>query len=216
MPDTIPAIISFYAVAERLKIEMRHSWLSNGRQESVAEHSWMMALLCILLHDKLDRPVDSFKVLKMTIVHDLVEAIAGDIPYFEESDRKRNKAAAETAAMSQIRSMLPAEVGAHIEALWLEFEERGTDEAKFAAALDNLDVQMQHNLASLSTWLPREHDLVYEKVVQPCAYDTYLKSFAEGVVVAAEGKMAEGGIDVAALRDKHGFSGAGPHAIVSM
>lgn len=207
MPE-IQQILAFIALAERLKRELRHSWLSDGRQESVAEHSWMMALMALLLRDSLDAPVDLRTVLMMVIVHDLVEAVAGDIPYFEESERKRDKAAIEAAAMVEIQAALPAEIGDEIARLWEAFEERTSLEAKFAVALDNLEVQIQHNLAPFSTWLPLECDLVYKKVLQPCAYDSFLLRLAKGVIDEAETKMAAQGVDVGGLRKMHGFAEA--------
>jgi putative hydrolase of HD superfamily len=204
----IQQILAFVALAERLKRELRHSWLSDGRQESVAEHSWMMALLAVLLHARLDEPVDIRVVLMMVIVHDLIEAVAGDIPYFEDSDRKRNKAAIEAAAMVEIRAALPVDVGDEVARLWEAFEKRTSLEAKFAVALDNIEVQIQHNLAPFSTWLRLECDLVYRKVLQPCAYDSFLAKLAEGVIADAEVKMTAHGVDVAALRAQHAFSEA--------
>lgn len=201
----IASVLAFYAVAERLKRELRHSWISDGRQESVAEHSWMMSLLAILMADKLAQPIDTGKTLKMVVVHDLVESIAGDIPYFEVSDRKANKAALEAAAMDEIVRLLPVAVGHEIRSLFEEFEARETTEAKFASALDTVEVQLQHNLAALDTWIPREFDLVYTKVSRPLAHDPYLSEFAAAVIRQAEEKMVAGGIDIAALRQKNGF-----------
>ena len=76
-------ILQVIALAEKLKYEMRHSWLSNGRQESVAEHTWRMSLMAILVEPYLDQKVNIEKLLKMVIIHDLVEAEAGDIPVFD-------------------------------------------------------------------------------------------------------------------------------------
>lgn len=76
-------ILQVIALAEKLKYEMRHSWLSNGRQESVAEHTWRMSLMAILVEPYLDQKVNIEKLLKMVIIHDLVEAEAGDIPAFD-------------------------------------------------------------------------------------------------------------------------------------
>lgn len=76
-------ILQVIALAEKLKYEMRHSWLSNGRQESVAEHTWRMSLMAVLVQPYLDKTVQMEKLLKMVIIHDLVEAEAGDIPAFD-------------------------------------------------------------------------------------------------------------------------------------
>ncbi|MGH6920943.1 MAG: HD domain-containing protein, partial [Geminicoccaceae bacterium] len=156
----IGTILDFLALAERLKCELRHSWLSNGRQESVAEHSWQMALMAMLMHRRLEVPVDLGKTLRMILTHDLVEAEVGDVPFFDRSERKATKAARERAAIELIRTRLGGPVGQEIYDLWHEYEAKQTAEAKFAGALDHLEVQAQHNLAHIRTWTPIEYDLV--------------------------------------------------------
>ena len=89
--DDIQRILAVLKLAERLKSELRHSWLSSGRRESVAEHTWQMALMAVLMHRHLEHPVDLERTLAMITVHDLVEAIAGDVPFFETGERKAMK-----------------------------------------------------------------------------------------------------------------------------
>ena len=84
--------------------------------------------------------------------------------------------------------------------LWHEFEAAGTPEARFARALDYLEVQVQHNLADLSTWEPVEHGLLFSKTGSQSQHDGFLRAFAEAVVAAGEAKLAAGGIDVAAVK----------------
>lgn len=199
-PDAAVRIVDFLAVSERLKRELRHSWLADGRRESVAEHSWQMALMALLAHPHLERPVDLARTLEMIVVHDLVEAIAGDVPFFEAGERKAGKAAAERGAMAEIRAVLPEPASGRVEALWLEFEDARTGEARFARALDALEVQAQHNLADLATWEPVERGLVYGKMDGPCAHDGFLRALCAAVRERAEAKMRAGGIDVEAVR----------------
>jgi putative hydrolase of HD superfamily len=193
-------ILNFLALSERLKLELRHSWLSNGRQESVAEHSWQMALMALLMHRHLAHPVDIEKTLKMILVHDLVEAEVGDVPFFDKSERKRLKAAREQQAIEKIRAALDPATGQEIYDLWQEYEAKATAEARFATALDHLEVQVQHNLADLATWEPIEYDLVYTKMDAPCAVDPFLAAFCAAVKEQAERKMRTGGTDPAAIR----------------
>jgi putative hydrolase of HD superfamily len=192
-------------LAERLKRELRHSWLSDGRRESVAEHTWFMALMALLTHKRLEQPVSLERVLSMAIVHDLAEVEVGDIPYFETGDRKAKKAELELAAIERIAKMLPAPEGEMVKQLWLEFEDGTTPEARFVRALDHLEVQVQHNLADLSTWEPVEHGLVYTKMDERCAHDAFLRQLLVGVRTAAEIKMREGGVDLAAVRARIGI-----------
>lgn len=210
MPDTPPLasddlarILDFLALAERLKTELRHSWLSDGRRESVAEHTWMMALMALALGPRLEHPVDVAHALALVLVHDIAETEVGDIPAFEVSERRARKAEAEAAAMEEIRAMLPADLGARVAALWREFEDGATPEARFARALDHLEVQLQHNLADLATWEPLERDLVYTKMDGPCAHDATLRALAAAIRARAEAKLDAAGEDVAALRARH-------------
>ena len=152
MTDPIPGIQRVLELAERLKFELRHSWLSSGRQESVAEHTWQMALMAVLMHRHLEKPAELGRSLEMIIVHDLVEAEAGDVPFFETGARQDAKAERERAAIDRIRNLLPPGTGDHVHALWHEFEAMETPEAKFAKALDHLEVQIQHNRADFGTW----------------------------------------------------------------
>lgn len=197
-------ILDFLALSERLKCELRHSWLSDGRRESVAEHTWQMALIALLAHRHLEHPIDIGRVLKIILVHDLVEALAGDIPFFEVGERKERKAEREQAAIEEIRTRIGGDTGQEIFELWHEFEAHATDEAKFATALDNLEVQIQHNLADFGTWEPIEYDLVYTKMDQRCAHDAFLTALCRAVKAQAEAKMAAGGIDVPSIRVRVG------------
>src|SRR5215510_9282174 len=79
MEKEISSILKVLTLAERLKFELRHSYTSNGRQESVAEHTWRMSLMAVLIEPLLKQKVDSARLLKMIILHDLVEAEATDI-----------------------------------------------------------------------------------------------------------------------------------------
>ncbi len=193
--DEVRRILDFLKLSERLKLELRHSWLSNGRHESVAEHSWQMALMALLMHRHLDVEIDLEKTLKMIVVHDLVEVEAGDVPSFATGEAMEQKAAREDAAMRSIRKQLPDAVGEEIQALWQEYEAKQSNEAKFAGALDKLEVQVQHNLADMASWEPVEYDLVYTKMDGPCAFDPFLTAFCDAVKAQAETRMRETGVN---------------------
>lgn len=193
-------LLEYLALAERLKSELRHSWLSNGRQESVAEHCWMMGLMAMLIAPQLEHKVDLQRVLLLILVHDICETKVGDIPYFEVSQRKNAKAEAEAHAMADICKMFSDQTGQYISDLCYEFEAGETLEAKFARALDHLEVQHQHNLVDIGTWLPIEYDLVYTKTPRPCAHDGTLMALVHTIERQAENKMINAGIDVQAIR----------------
>ena len=160
----LQAILQTLHLAERLKFELRHSYLSSGRQESVAEHTWRMALMAVLIGPHLDQQPNMEKLLKMIIIHDLIEAEAGDtsaLDVLRNPALRTEKVAREQRAIANLRQVLGAPVGKEIYALWYEFEDKQTYEAKVANAIDKLEVQLQHNHASFHTWEEIEYDMSY-------------------------------------------------------
>jgi len=147
-------ILKFLAHTQHLKAVLRHSWTDDiSRQESVAEHSWHMALMAIALAPELKQPVDLRRVFELIAVHDLGEIITGDIPAFAARDGKYE---AEKEAVEKITQTLPTERQKAILALWQEYEDRKTKEALFVKMLDVIDVINQHLVADLSTWSKEE------------------------------------------------------------
>jgi putative hydrolase of HD superfamily len=193
---SLSEIYSFIHAAETLKNELRHSFTSSGRQESVAEHTWRMTLMAILLVPKLDKKVNFEKLLKMIVIHDIVEIQAGDtpVPFMVGNDElKQEKARRELAAIEDIRSKLGPETGEEIRRLWMEFEAQGTTEAKIANALDKLEVQVQHNEADISTWIPVEYELIYSR--RPyTVFDPVLDELRLMIEHEAEEKLMNAGI----------------------
>ncbi len=195
MKNELRKVLDVLALAEKLKFELRHSWLSSGRQESVAEHTWRMALMGVLLEPYLDQEIDTTRMLKMVIVHDLVEAEAGDIPAFNitSDDIKALKQEKEVQAIESLRSQLGCAIGQHIYELWYEFEEKQTYEAKVANALDKLEVQIQHNHADISTWLEIEQEFVF-LMGKHTGFDSCLELFRDLIEEDAVKKMEAAGI----------------------
>ncbi|MBX7164067.1 MAG: HD domain-containing protein [Saprospiraceae bacterium] len=157
-------IFEFIKATEALKRELRHSWLSDGRQESVAEHSWRMSLMLILIENKLPKSFNQLRALKMAIVHDLVEMYAGDVPVFNFLNSKKlhsQKKQKEKDAMFRIAGELSDSNGKEVESLWREYENSHTVEAKVVKALDKLEAQIQHNQAGLDTWEEIEYELTF-------------------------------------------------------
>ena len=188
-------ILQFIHVAEQLKKEMRHSWLSNGRQESVAEHTWRLTVMAMALEPYLKQPLRMEKLLKMLIIHDLVEVYAGDIPAFEQSKRKEQKHVNEQRAIECLQQLLGGVAGQELYDLWQEFEARETYEAKVANAIDKLEVQIQHNEASLDTWLPIEHEMTFN-IAKHTEFDDALEQLRLLVVDEAAAKLEAGNIDI--------------------
>ncbi|MFH0889537.1 MAG: HD domain-containing protein [Candidatus Aenigmatarchaeota archaeon] len=195
MNDDLGKILKFLHLAEKLKSELRHSWLSDGRRESVAEHTWRTSLMAILLEPLLKKPVNLEKVLKMVIIHDIVEAEAKDVPAFEQG-RKEEKVRNEQKAIENIRTMLDSKTGNEIYDLWQEFENLITLEAKFAKALDRIEVLIQHNEADIKTWKEIEHAFNLVSADKYCEFDETIKLFNEMVKEDALEKLKNSGVDI--------------------
>src|SRR5688500_12509014 len=164
MDRQITSILKVLALTERLKFELRHSYTSSGRQESVAEHTWRMSLMAVLIEPLLKQPVDTARLLKMIIIHDLVEAEATDISALDvlrNPEIKMAKIEREKRAIENLRNALQETNGQEIYDLFYEFENKETYESKVANALDKLEVQLQHNHADFSTWEEIEYDMCY-------------------------------------------------------
>jgi putative hydrolases of HD superfamily len=170
-------LFRFLHLAERLKNELRHSWTSQGRRESVAEHTWRMSLMAIVIAPHLSLKIDLCKTLKMIIIHDLVEALVGDVPVFAYTNAQFDK---EKAAIDEIKTMLQTSAGADIYHLWHEFEMRLSNEAKFAKALDKMEANMQHNEADLSTWTSFDREQVF-LIDDFCLVDPFLQAMNEKI-----------------------------------
>lgn len=173
----IRTFLDFLDLAEKLKCNTRHSWTSSGRHESVAEHSWRLALMAYLLRDEFPE-ADISKVIVMGLVHDLGEAVTGDIPAFVKTKQDED---VEAGAVEGLLSGLPHPCREELGALFAEMEERSTVEAKLYKALDKLEALIQHNEADLSTWLPLEYDLQMTYGTEECEFSEYMRRLRDTV-----------------------------------
>lgn len=148
-------LLRFLQLAERLKSVPRHCYTAEGERESVAAHAWRVALLALLL-EKEQPDIDMRRVIELALVHDLGEAVTGDIPSFLKTERDES---VESDALSQIVSLLPAPEGERLRSLFQEWEAGSTREARFCRALDKLEAVISHNESDIATWLPLEYTL---------------------------------------------------------
>jgi putative hydrolases of HD superfamily len=139
----LTGILDFLRQAEKLKDTTRSAYTSEGRHESVAEHTWRLCLMSLVFEDSFPQ-LDHAKLLKMCIVHDLGEAIGGDIPAPKQA-LPGAKAADERRDLLQLLEPLPARLRDEIVSLWDEYEQAATPEAQIAKALDKLETILQHN-----------------------------------------------------------------------
>ena len=154
-----------------LKERTRHAWMKSGRQESVAEHSWRMALMAYFLRDEFPT-VDLTRVLLMALLHDMGEVFTGDIPTFEKTDADR---AREHELRDKWIDALPAPYAAEVRSLFAEMDAMETEEAKSVKALDRMEAVITHNEGDPHTWLPLEYDLQRTYGVKETAFTPVLK-----------------------------------------
>lgn len=153
------AYLDFLTTIEKLKCNTRHSWTSDGRRESVAEHSWRLAVMAMLCEDEYPE-LDISKVIQMCLIHDWGEAVTGDIPsFYKTSDHE----AAEELAIKSLLSQLPVDIQKNMTALFDEMNALQTSEAQLYKALDQMEAVLSHNEAPLSTWIEQEYkeNLIY-------------------------------------------------------
>jgi len=144
----LAGVVDFLRAAERLKTVTRSAYTSEGRQESVAEHTWRLSLMALLLAPEFPE-ADFARLIKICLVHDLGEAIGGDVPAPEQARRRAagqaaGKAADERRDLVTLLRPLPAALREEITALWDEYEAARSPEAKLAKALDKLETILQH------------------------------------------------------------------------
>jgi len=140
--DRIFGALDFLREAERLKSTLRSGYTSSGRPESTAEHSWRLCLMALVFADAFDG-IDVLRLIKLCIVHDLGEALSGDIPAVMQKEGS-NKSDQERADLQVLTRALHPDKRAEILGLWEEYEAATTPEAILAKGLDKLETILQH------------------------------------------------------------------------
>ena len=157
MDERLKRQLDFALEIDKEKNIFRQTHLSNhGRNENDAEHAWHMAIMAYLLREYANEKVDISKVILMCLIHDIVEIDAGDTYAYDAENLKTQKAR-EDAAKERIFSLLPEDQKAELIALFDEFEEYETAEAKFAHSMDNLQPLLLNNSNNGDDW--KEHDV---------------------------------------------------------
>lgn len=164
-------LFSLLHQAEKLKCVTRHCDTTSGRRESVAEHSWRLALMAMLVADEFPQ-LDMNKVLRMCVIHDLGESFTGDIPAFDKNTDHRTE---EQRRLNDWIATFPEPVRTVFSDLLAEMNAMETDEARLYKALDNLEAVIQHNESDISTWLPLEYDLQLTYGADKVGFSPYLQ-----------------------------------------
>lgn len=150
-------LLRILSQAARLKTTMRHCYTEEGRRESVADHSWRIALIAMLMTGIEEyQDFDMNKVIRMCLIHDLGESFTGDIPTFEKDSADKK---VEDDLFERWVDAFPEPQRAEWIGLLAEMKALETKEAKLYKALDKIEAIISHNESDISTWLPLEYDL---------------------------------------------------------
>jgi putative hydrolase of HD superfamily len=156
--------INFIKEIDKIKYIQRKTKLFNSdRNENDAEHSWHLAMMTIVLAEHADFPIDILKVLKMVLIHDIVEIDAGDT-FIYDTTKSHSNTDEERKAANRIFGMLPKEQGDELISVWEEFESGKTNEAKFAKSMDRFEPLLQNTSNNGGTWA--EFGVSYNKVYE--------------------------------------------------
>jgi putative hydrolase of HD superfamily len=160
--DNLLKQVSFIKEIDKLKYIQRKTKLFNSdRNENDAEHSWHLAMMTIVLAEHSEKPIDVLKVLKMVLIHDIVEIDAGDV-FLYDTTKSHTNTDEELIAAKRIFGLLPTEQAEEFIAIWEEFEEGITDEAKFAKSMDRFEPLLQNTSNNGGTWA--EYNVPYQTV----------------------------------------------------
>ena len=145
--------LKFTAEIDKMTSILRRTMLiDKSRRENDAEHSWHIAVMALLFEEYVSEPVDIGHVVKMCVVHDLIEIYAGDTFAYDVEGNK-SKAEREEKAADRLFALLPEEQGAYIRALWEEFDGMETADSKYAACLDRIQPFFHNTLTEGHTWV---------------------------------------------------------------
>ena len=162
MDERLKKQLDFALEIDKEKNVFRQTHLSgHGRNENDAEHAWHMAIMAYLLKEYSNEPIDIAKTMIMCLIHDIVEIDAGDT-YAYDPEGKKTQKEREEKAKKRLFSMLPKEQGEDLSAIFEEFEEAKTPEARFARAMDNLQPLILNNSNGGGDW--KEHGIRAEQV----------------------------------------------------
>jgi putative hydrolases of HD superfamily len=168
-------LLNFLSRIECLKTNGRHSVTVGGITETVAAHSWRLAVLALLIQPEM-LDIDGNKLIRMCLVHDFGEAITGDIPSFLKT---KDQETTEENAVGTLLSGLPDPQKAELSALFSEMDAMETREARLYKALDKMEAVIQHNESDIASWLPLEYDLQQTYAVENAKEFPYLKQLRE-------------------------------------
>lgn len=177
--------LAFILEIDKLKHILRRSpLLDKSRRENDAEHSWHLAMMAVVLAEYAAPEVNIARVIRMVLLHDLVEIDAGDTFLYDDTHTK-SKTERENLAAERIYGLLPKDIGEELVSLWHEFEERKTPDAKFAACLDRIQPILHNYFTQGGTW--KMADITHEKEM---SYMLFIKEISEPLFTVVESLLA--------------------------
>lgn len=180
-------LIEFLNIIDNLKDTTRHVWNSSGRQESVADHSWRVAVMALLVASEFPE-LDMERVVKMCLIHDFGEAITGDVPSFYKTKQHEEN---ESAAIDELLTKLPQDLKEEFSELFEEMQSLCSEEAKLFKALDRMEAIITHNASPIESWLPIEYTENFTYGDENVKHSEYLTELKEELKEDTRKKIAE-------------------------
>ncbi|MDO4343967.1 MAG: HD domain-containing protein [Eubacteriales bacterium] len=175
--------------AAKLKTTPRHCYTEENRMESVADHSWRIALMAMLLSGEEEfRDADMDRVIRMCLIHDLGEAFTGDIPTFEKTEQDTQKE--DDLFLAWVKEFPSPQREEWMELLE-EMARLETKEAKIYKAMDKLEAIISHDESDISTWLPLEYELQLTYGQENMQFSEYLKEFRREIDARTKKKIED-------------------------
>ncbi|HIZ43401.1 MAG TPA: HD domain-containing protein [Firmicutes bacterium] len=163
MTERLEKQLAFILEADKSKQVFRQTYISDGsRKENDAEHSWHLALMCALLHEYANAPIDVAKTMTMVLIHDIIEIDAGDTYAYDDAGNE-TKRAREVKAADRLFGLLPDDQRKWLRGLWEEFEEGESAEARFALALDKIQPVLLNDATGGRSW--QEHEVKASQIL---------------------------------------------------
>ncbi len=186
---TVEKFLQILGKTAKMKTNTRHNWTEENRKESIADHSWRVALMAMLMNGVEEfASVDIDKVIRMCLIHDLGEAFTGDVPSFEKT---RNDEKLEKKAFTGWIAKFPEPQRSEWRSLLSEMSALQTPEAKLYKCLDKLEALISHNEADISTWLPIEYELQLTYGIEEALFSEFTKSLKASIDDMTREKISE-------------------------
>lgn len=201
MQNNVKKIFDFMKVLDKVSLVKRATLLSDGTPETDSSHTFKLIFWVMLVYPYLKHKYDYTKLMELALVHDIAEAETGDCPksvQYAHPEMKQLKKQQELEAMQKYKSILPTELGERVFALWNEYEEKQTSEAKLVAALDKIDANLQANFyhdGDVRYWLECEDGEQYRKIntekkqVVAILDEDFIKELENGTIAVSEENM---------------------------